>query len=76
MSTCILCGQEAEYFLIYELKTHRVEVALCSPHLDVIHSEMPEQGSNSKVNVRIERITRDSLVPGPRTTRIPQGEVW
>ncbi len=65
MPTCILCGQPADYLLIYDLKEHRVEIVFCAPHLESIHAEMPELDDVGKLKVRIERITSDSLVPGP-----------
>ena len=71
MLTCILCGQSADYFLIYEMTWHRIEVVLCNLHLEVVSGEMPEQENDSKLKIRIERITSDSIVPGPLTTRFP-----
>ena len=71
MPSCVLCGYQASYLLIYELQDHRVEVLLCETHLDSIQNDMPEMPEESKVNVKVEPLTIDSLRPGPRTTRFP-----
>ena len=71
MPTCILCGQPADYLLVYDLQEHRVEVVFCSPHLESVHAEMPELDDADKLKVKIEKITSDSITPGPHTTRFP-----
>jgi hypothetical protein len=57
--------------LIYDLEEHRVEIVFCSPHLESVYAEMPDVADSGKLKVRIERITNDSIVPGPRVTRFP-----
>jgi hypothetical protein len=74
MPTCILCGQPADYFLIYDLVEHRVEIVLCLPHLESVYAEMPEQDDSGKLKVRVEKITNDSIVPGPRVVRFSSSQ--
>jgi len=74
MPTCILCGQPADYLLIYDLGDHRIEVVFCLPHLESVYAEMPESSEVSKLKVRVERITNDSSLPGPCVTRFPPSQ--
>lgn len=70
MPSCVLCGRKADHLLVYELIVNRVEV-LCEDHLGSVRDDMPESSHEGKVKVHVEAITRDSLFPGPRTTRFP-----
>lgn len=71
MPSCVLCGYPAAHLLIYELQDHRVEVLLCETHLELVREDMPELPEESKINVKVEPMTIDSLIPGPRATRFP-----
>ena len=70
--TCTLCGQTADFLLVYLLTNHRVEVLLCSAHLEMVQTDMLEAtAESSMVKMVIEPVTPASLIPGPRTTRFP-----
>jgi hypothetical protein len=69
MLTCILCGQPADYFLVYDLGKHSVELVFCQPHLESIYAEVPEAKDSGKLKVRVGRIMNDSIVPGPNVIR-------
>jgi len=68
--TCTLCGQPADILLVYPLLGHRVEVLLCRVHLEMLREDRLEDDF-LRGRIWVEPITSDSVIPGPRTTRIP-----
>lgn len=64
--TCVLCGQSADFLLVFQLDEKRVEVLLCGTHLEIIQEDHDEVS----VKFSVEPVTRSSVNPGPNTTRI------
>lgn len=61
--SCNLCGQLADFVLVFQLEEHRVELPLCETHLEILKADMPDPSEKTRVRVSIKPLTSDSLVP-------------